>query len=326
MRRTSLALAVPVLILAALGVGGNALSSDATEQQCTSVYTYRPVETPLKVADDLTVKLRNPYGSKVNIGRDFVQFRIVYATPSDSAKVSSVQWALDGQPNKWKRGSGRDAYLFASFHLTEGAHVIDVTITPSGGTPVSGHVRFTATRCAPMSFAAEAEHRKQPGHQPFALWVSTGTTPMRQIAVGSAGARVSTAPALRGTKVGELRLATAPNTSLPLRLPTRWRDPHAITLLRHGGLRVAVDPSRRRFLTITGMPADTSNISLSFGGPREFGALPSHAHGPEHAGTPGLIGTRRRCQRIAWDAWVAGTTGPTVHATSRQPLARECRG
>lgn len=46
------------------------------------------------------MRLRNPYGARVNIGRYFVQFRIVYASAADRAKVSSVQWALDGQPNK----------------------------------------------------------------------------------------------------------------------------------------------------------------------------------------------------------------------------------
>ena len=62
---------------------------------------------------------------------------------------------------------------------------------------------------------------------------------MQRIDVGSAGARVSTAPALRGKKVGELRLGSAPNTPLALRLPSRWRDPRAITLLRHGSLRAS---------------------------------------------------------------------------------------
>lgn len=320
-REAALLAATATLLLGSTAPG-------APAAQCAriyGIYVYHPVETPLKVAGGLTVKLRNPYGSKLNIGRYFVQFRIVYASAADRAKVSAAQWALDGEANKWKRGGGRDAYLFGSFHLTAGAHVIDVTITPNGGSPVTGHIRFAATGCEPMSFAAEAEHRKQPGHQPFAFWVHTGATPMRQITVGSAGARVSTRRALRGEKVGELRSAAAPNTPFALRLPARWRDPHAITLLRRGDLRVVLHPARRRLLTISGLPASTGNVSLSFGGPREFGVLPSSAHGPQHAGTPGLIGTRRRCQRMTWDAWVAGTTGPSVHTTSRQPLARECR-
>jgi hypothetical protein len=302
-------------------------TASAQTGTCTSVYTYRAVEPTLQVSSDLTVRLRNPYGPSVNIGRYFVQFRIVYASDADRAKVASVQWALDGEPNKWKRGGGRDAYLFGSFHLTEGAHTIDVTITPASGSPVTGHINFTATRCQPMSFAAEAEQRKPPGHQPFAFWVYAGTTPMRRIDVGGKGAQISTAVALRGQKVGELRLGATPKSSVALRLPSRWSDPRSITLLRRGVLRVVLHPGRRRFLSVTGLPAgNATNVSLSFGGPRGFGLLPSSAHGPQQAGTPGLIGTRRRCQRITWDAWVAGATGPDAHATSRQPLVRECRG
>lgn len=323
--------ALPFVAVAAVAIALVAVparpTSAAQAPTCTSVYTYRPVETPLKVAPDLTVRLRNPYGALVNIGRSFVQFRIVYASDADRAKVAAVQWALDGQPDKWKRGGGRDAYLFGSFHLTEGPHVIDVTITPTNGSPVTGRIAFTATRCEPMSFAAEADHRKRPGHQPFAFWVYTGSTPMRRVDVGGAGARVSTSSALRGKKVGELRLGATPDVALALLLPSRWRDPNAITLLRRGSLRVVLRPSQRRFLTVIGMPErDAGNISLSFGGPRGFAVLPSSAHGPQRAGTPGLIGTRRLCQGITWDAWVAGTAGPTVHTTSRQPLARECRG
>jgi len=318
-------LACRLVVIAVVMVAVFAPRAQAQAAGCTSVYTYHAVETPLKVGGDLTVKLRNPYGPKVNIGRYFVQFRIVYASAADGARVASVQWALDGQPNKWKRGSARDSYLFASFHLTGGAHVIDVTITPRSGSPVTGHIRFTATGCRPMSFAANADHSKAPGHQPFAFWVYSGSALMRRIQIGSAGARVSTAAALRGKTVGELRLGTAPNSPLALRLPTRWSDPHAITLLRRGTLRVVLDPSRRRILTITGMPASMTNISLSFGGARGFMELPNDPGKPEHVGTPGLIGTQRRCQRVTWDAWVAGTTGPTVHTTSRNAIYRACR-
>ena len=317
-----------VCAVAGAVAGAVALSTaPAQAPTCNTVYTYGAVEPPLRISKDLTVRLRNPYGALVNIGRSFVQFRIVYASDADRAKVANVRWALDGQPDKWKRGGGRDAYLFGSFHLSEGPHVIDVTITPTGGTPVTGHIAFTATRCEPMSFAAEAEHSKPAGHQPFALWVYAGSTPMRRIDIGGAHARISTAPALRGKKVGELRLGATPNSSAALRLPSRWSDPHAITLLRRGDLRVVLHPGRQRFLTVTGLPAaNASNVSLSFGGPRGFGVLPSHAHGPEQAGIPGLIGTQRRCQRMTWDAWVAGASGPPAHAISRQPLARECRG
>jgi hypothetical protein len=325
MKRTCSLAAAPMLVIA-LAVAATPSASVAQTSPCTSIYTYRPLETPLTVSPDLTVRLRNPYGAQVNIGRYFVQFRIVYAANADRAKVSAVQWELDGHPNQWKRGGGRDGYLFGSFHLTEGPHIIDVTITPAGGSPVTGHIAFNATRCEPMSFAAEAEQRKQPGHQPFAFWVYTGATPMREVDLGSTGARVSTAPALRGTKVGELRLGATPNTAVALRLPSTWRDPGAIPLLHRGALRVVLHATRTRFLTITGLPAqNSSNISLSFGGPRGFAVLPSHAYGPAQAGIPGLIGTRRRCQPITWDAWVFGPTGDAVHATSRQPLARECR-
>jgi hypothetical protein len=318
MVRPSLMLAVvAVLVLPFSG-------SVAQPAPCTSVYTYHAVETPLKVARELNVKLRNPYGQKVNIGRFFVQFRIVYASAAARARVASVQWALDGEVNKWKRGGARDAYAFGSFHLTDGPHVVDVTITPTGGTPVTGHIRFTATGCAPMSFAANADHTKAPGHQPFAFWVYSGA-PMRRIQLGSSAARISTAPALRGTKVGELRQGDAPNSPLALRLPTRWSNPHAITLLRQGGLRVVLDPSARRFLTVTDSTPDMTNISLSFGGPRVFGELPSDPGKPRHAGMPGLIGTQRRCQRPRWDVWVTGTSGPAVHTASLNSVYRACR-
>ena len=318
LRCTSLMLAV----VAALVVPCSAAA--AQSGGCTSVYTYRAVETPLKVAGDLTVKLRNPYGKTVNIGRSFVQFRVVYESAADRARVASVQWALDGEVNKWKRGGGRDAYAFGSFHLTDGPHVIDVTITPTGGAPVTGHIRFTATGCAPMSFAANADHTREPGHQPFAFWVYSGA-PMRRIQLGSRAVRVSTAPALRGKKVGELRLGDAPHSPLALRLPARWNNPHAITLLRHGGLRVVLNPSARRFLTVTDSTPDVTNISLSFGGPRGFAELPSDPGKPRHAGTPGLIGTQRRCQRPRWDVWVTGSTGPTVHTSSLNSVYRACR-
>jgi hypothetical protein len=315
---------VALILAVATALALSFTTAPAQSGGCTSVYTYHPVETPLKVAGDLTVKLRNPYGKTVNIGRYFVQFRILYASAADRARVASVQWALDGEVNKFKRGGGRDAYAFGSFHLSEGPHVIDVTITPTGGGPVTGHIRFTATGCAPMSFAANADHTRAPGHQPFALWVYSGA-PMRRIQLGSRGAHISTAPALRGKKVGELRQGDAPNSPLALRLPTRWSNPHAITLLRHGGLRVVLDPSARRFLTVTDSTPDVTNISLSFGGPRVFAELPSDPGKPGHAGTPGLIGTQRRCQRPRWDAWVSGTTGPTVHTASPNSVYRACR-
>lgn len=312
------------LLIVALAAALVLPSAAGAAQPCTSVYTYHAVQTPLRVAGDLTVKLRNPYGRTLGIGRDFVQFSIVYASAADRARVASVRWALDGEVSKWKRGGGRDAYAFGSFHLTDGPHVIDVTITPAGGTAVTGHIRFTATGCAPMSFGASADHTRAPGHQPFAFWVYSGA-PVRRIQLGSSAARVSTAASLRGQKVGELRLGDAPDRPLALRLPARWSNPRAITLLRHGSLRVVLDPSARRFLTVTTGTVDVTNVSLSFGGPRVFGELPGDPGKPQHAGTPGLIGTQRRCQRASWDVWVTGSTGPTVHTASPNGIYRACR-
>jgi hypothetical protein len=209
----------PIVVPAVVAVLAAAVAFSTSSAQgptCSSIYTYRAVETPLRVSSDLTVRLRNPYGAVVNIGRFFVQVRIVYASDADRAKVASVQRALDGQPNRWKRGGDRDAHLFAFFHLGEGPHVIDVTITPTGGTPVTGHIAFIATRCEPKSFAAEAEHRKAPGHQPFAFWVYAGSTPMRQIDIARASARIST-PRLRCAAGRSASCGSAPPPTAPLR-------------------------------------------------------------------------------------------------------------
>jgi hypothetical protein len=255
-----------------------------------------------------------------------VQFRVVYSHAADRGRVASVQWALDGEADKFRRGSGRDAYSFASFHLTEGAHVIDVTITPNGGEPVVGHIRFRATPCQPASFAASADHTKAPGHQPFAFWVFSGSAPLSGVELGATGARVSIASSLRGRKVGELRYGDTPaKPPLALRLPTRIPHPSAISLLRHGRLSVVLHPARRRFLTITGLPA-IRMLNLSFGGPRTYGQLPADGAptGPA-AGVAGLIGAARRCGRPRWDAWARGVTGTAARMRSQNSVYRACR-
>jgi hypothetical protein len=312
-------IAAPLVAIAVLAAGSSAVSPAATGDQCTSVYLYRPVETPLKVSSDLTVRLRNPYGQRVNIGRYFVQFRIVYASPADRAKVSSVQWGLDGGAPRYKRDGGRDGYLIGSFHFTPGPHVITAKITPSGGPAVVGEFRFTATGCAPMSFSAAADNRKTPGAQPTAFALHSGSAPLRRVQLGARSALVSTAARLRGRKVGELRFVTGTTVHVEtLRLPRRWSDPHAISLLRAGRLRVVLDPSAHRFLEVSGLPDTVTDLHLSFGGPRQIGQLPLETSTGTPAGAAGLIGTRARCQGTTWEAWATGATGPTVHATSRQ--------
>jgi len=308
-----------LVCLAALAMAAGAASPAAGAETCTSVYQYRAVETPLKVSSDLTVRLRNPYGSKVNIGRYFVQFRIVYPSASDRAKVAAVQWALDSAPVTRNRG-GRDAYLFGSFHLTPGPHLITATITPAaGGVPVVGGFRFTATRCAPMSFSAMSDNRKAAGAQPTVFDLYGGSAPLRRVELGSTAALVSTAARLRGRKVGELHYVMGSRVRVEsLRLPRRWSDPHAISLLRHGSLRVVLDPTARRFLEVSGLPDAVSNLHLSFGGPRAITQLPSETSTGPPAGAPGLVGTRGSCRGATWDAWVTGSSGPTVHATSSQ--------
>ena len=73
MKRSLPVVAVPVLVVALLATGP--LSSPGADKgKCTSVYAYRSVKEPLKVSSDLTVRLRNPYGARVNIGRYFVPF------------------------------------------------------------------------------------------------------------------------------------------------------------------------------------------------------------------------------------------------------------
>lgn len=309
---------VPLIVAAALVSGSGDGARPSVAETCTRVYAYHPVEMPLKVSRDLTVRLRNPYGPTVNIGRYFVSFRIVYASAADRARVSAVQWALDGAPARNNRG-GRDAYLFGSFHLTPGPHVISATITPVGGPPVTGELRFTATECAPLGFGAGADNRKAAGAQPFAFWVYTGTTPIGRVALGGRSTAVSTAPRLRGRKVGELRYVTGTRVHVEaLRLPRHWSDPHAIALLRDGRLRVLLRPSARRFLDVSGVPEAVSMMHVSFGGPRQVGQLPMETSTGRPAGTAGLMGTRGPCEGATWDAWVTGATGPAAHATSRQ--------
>lgn len=313
--------ALPALAaLAALAVAAGAPSPSGGDESCTSVYVYRPVETPLKVSSGLTVRLRNPYGPQVNIGRYFVQFRIVYTSAPDRAKVSSVQWGLDGGPARYKRGGGRDGYLIGSFHFTPGPHVITATITPAAaGPPVIGEFRFTATACAPMSFSATADNRKAPGAQPTAFDVYSGSAPMRRVELGARSALVSTPARLRGRKVGELAYVTGTRLHRKsLRLPRGWSDPHVIALLRDGRLRVVLDPSAHRFLEVSGLADGVTNLHLSFGGPRQIGQLPIETSTGAPAGTPGLIGTRGRCKGTVWEAWVSGSTGPTIHAPSAQ--------
>jgi hypothetical protein len=309
---------VKLLLIGAIAAALAASPAAATEQ-CTSVYAYHAVETPLKVSAHLTVRLRNPYGARVNIGRFFVQFRIVYASASDRSKVSAVRWALDGAPVVHNRG-GRDAYLFGSFHLTPGPHVIAATITPAkGGAPVTGEIHFAATGCEPLSFSGTADNRRPPGAQPTAFGVSTGSTPMRRVQLGAPAALVSTAARLRGHKVGELQYVIGTSTHVAaLRLPRRLSNPHAISLLRAGALSVVLRPGARRFLEVVGLPEGVGNLFLSFGGPRRFGQLPIETSTGPPAGTAGLIGTRARCGGATWEAWVSGSTGPAVYATSRQ--------
>ena len=305
----------PALLIAA------ALSfPTAAAEPCTSLYRYEAVETPLKVSPALTVRLRNPYGSRVNIGRSFVQFRIVYASTAERAKVAAVTWALDGVPGAYKRGSGRDAYLFASFHLTPGPHVVTAAISPAGGgPPVTGEIHFTATRCEPLSFSATADNRKAPGAQPSVFGFYSGATPLRRVEIGARGALVSTGARLRGRKVGELRLVIGSKLDASaLRLPDHWSDPRAIPLLEDGAVRVTLDPASRRFVRVTGLPDGVGNLELSFGGPRRFGQGPSETPTGPPTGAPGLVGTRARCQAITWESWARGADGPTVHATSKQ--------
>ena len=293
----------------------------ASPEPCTTLYRYKAVETQLRVSPGLAVRLRNPYGARVNIGRSFVQFRVVYASPADRAKVSAVEWALDGVPSAYKRGSGRDAYLFASFHLTEGPHIVTAKITPAGGgPPAGGEIRFAATRCEPLSFTGVTDNRKAPGTQPSVFGFFSGATPLRRVLIGARDALVSTAPRLRGRKVGELRLQVGSRIEArSLSLPRRWTDPHAIPLLVDGALRVTLDPPARRFVEVSRLPDGVSNVELSFGGPRQFGQNPIETPTGPPTGTPGLVGTRARCRAITWEGWATGPKGPAVHITSVQP-------
>ncbi len=290
--------------------------------RCTSVFAYRATQKSLPVGPGLTVRLRNPYGRIVSTRRSVARFGIVYASEADRAKVASVEWKLDGASPP-AISSDRDQYRIRT--PTSGPHVITAVVSLVDGAVATGEIRFTAVPCDPVFFSATADNRKSPGRQPSAFNVYSGGASLRRVQLGARGALVSTAPRLRGHKVGEVRFGNSPSEFLSMRLPARPSSERVV--LRRGRLGVVLHPSARRFLEITGLRRYANNVHLSFGGPRIFGDLPVEERRPEHrrtAGTPGLIGTRGRCRAPLWEAWITGETGPTVHVTSKNSRFAAC--
>jgi hypothetical protein len=322
MRLFALVIAAGGISIFGFAVAGH--TQTTAPPDCTTVFTYRATETPLKVGPSLTVRLRNPYGRFVT-ARGYseagTRFKIVYASEADRAKVASVGWKLDGGTPP--AIPDRDQYRLRE--LAPGPHVITAAVTLVDGSAATGEIRFTATLCEPLSFSASADNRKSRGRQPSAFNVYSGGAPLRRVQLGARGALVSTSARLRGRKVGELRFGNSKRV-LSLRMPSRPSSKRVV-LLRRDQLRIVLHPTARRFLEITGPGREANNLHLSFGGPRIFGDLPVEERRPEHrqtAGKPGLIGTRARCRAPLWEAWVRGETGPTVRVTSKNSRFAAC--
>lgn len=266
--------------LIALALALPAGTGAATAETCDTIYAYHAVERALEVVPGLTVRLRNPYGPRVQISGFFVSFSVRYASAADRAKVTAVRWTLDGKTVSYKRG-GRDQFLVQARHFTPGPHVIGVALTPIGvGAEAHGEFRFTATTCGPAFFSGSADNSRPVGAQPAGFNVQSGDPELRHLVLGSAGGvRVSTAARLRGRVVGALRFGSG-GGPLALRLPRTIPASGAISLLRRGALRVTLHPLLAASSTSPGCPRTAMTSTSASAARQQSASSPATAFPP----------------------------------------------
>jgi len=221
-----------VLPFALLALPAAAPAATAPNPACATILApRRAIELPVRVAPDLTVRVRDPYGGLIARNRLFVAFSIRYARPADRAEIAAVTWLLDGQPPRRDEG-GRDQLLAPSKMYAAGRHVIAVRIAPAGGgAPVEAVLQVTATDCQLASVAQRDDRTRS-----VTIDVDSGGPALRAVELVPARGRFAALPS------GRLGTVTAGGRTWPLRATALDR--------------------RRRTLRIAALPAGTTAIAV----------------------------------------------------------------
>jgi hypothetical protein len=198
---------------------------------------------------------RDPYGGLLTRNRLFFDFS-VRGDAAALAGVAKVQWALDGTvvredpkaPFEWKGLSG------SSKRMPVGDHTVTVTVTPTSGAPASTQFALTATDCQNATFFPEVPARRGPASLDFGSAFEGEGDPLTGVsAIATKNVVASLPSSLRGRAIGSIRIA---------------KKTYALkggrTALSRGKLKVSLTPGARTFLRVTGLPAGTQDVHVSF--------------------------------------------------------------
>jgi hypothetical protein len=299
-------LVLPVLALAAL-LPASASAAGPQPPDCPLMGPRKAIDHPLTLPDGTKVVARDPYGGLLSRNRLFFDFSV--RRPGGLGApggVAEVTWALDGKvvrtdpkpPYEWKGLSGSDR------RMPVGDHQIAVSVAPvGGGVAVSTAFALTATDCQPATAFASIDESLGGGAHPVggsqldassSFESSEGPT-MTAVAFAGTGFATRLPRSSRGHAAGTLTL-----TSGGADREYRLRAPRSgTTLLRRGAIRVRLHPGSRRFLTVSGLPAGTREISVRLVGRGARGLFVKHSTGAD------------RC-RYGTTAAIAGPQGRVV--------------
>jgi hypothetical protein len=230
-----------------------AAASAQTPDQCALQGPRVEVDHPIAGTD---LVARDPYGGLLTRNRLFFDFS-VRGSAAALGTVAKAQWSLDGKlvredptaPFEWKGLSGSDTRMPA------GDHTITVTVVPKTGTPASTQFALKATNCQNATFYPEIAQRRGPGILDFtsAFESSSGPSLDSVSAIATKNVVAALPASLRGRAIGTIRLA---NKTYTLR--------GAHTALSRGKFKVSFNPGAKTFLKVSGLPAGTQAVHVTF--------------------------------------------------------------
>ena len=198
---------------------------------------------------------RDPYGGLLTRNRLFFDFS-VRGSAASLASVAKVQWALDGAvvredptaPFEWKGVSG------SSKRMPVGDHTITVTVTPKTGATAATQFALTATDCQNATFLPEVPQRRGTATLDFASAFESDGEPLTGVAaIATKNVAAALPSALRGRAIGTIRINSKSYTLKGAR-----------TALTRGKLKVSLAPGAKTFLKVSGLPAGTQRVHVTF--------------------------------------------------------------
>jgi hypothetical protein len=247
---------LPLLVVAASGL---MLPAAASAADCHLQAPRIEVDHPIAGTD---LVARDPYGGLLTRNRLFFDFS-VRGSAVALADVAKVQWSLDGTvvredpkaPFEWKGLSG------SSKRMPVGEHQITVTVVPKSGANASAQFALTATDCQNASFDGQVLNKRGPASFSWAsAFESTDGEPLTSVsAIAARNVAVRLPTALRGRSIGTVKL-TGANQAATKTYTLKGRT----AALTHGKLKVRLTPGAKSFLRVSGLPAGTQAVTVTF--------------------------------------------------------------